>query len=290
MLRHSPTIGLALTLLSGCGSYQPHVTGSRLEKGLVVVLPGIEGRGPLNQAICDGLNAGGVDCAIELYDWTSSLGPLVNLRSELRNRRVAGRVADRILVYRDAYPGRPVVLVGHSGGGAMAVWVAEHLTWSGKIDAVVLIAPSLSAEYPLDRAIANTRRGIVNFYSTHDWILLSTTITGTMDGEHASPAGRVGFLLEPAAIRAGQYDRLFQIGWDPRMALTGHMGGHLSSAAGSFVSSYVAPLVLAKNWDRALISRLTGESLLQQPATAPSSRPVSPPAPPRSAPASAARG
>ena len=50
---------------------QPYVVSERLNRGLVIALPGIEGRSKLNEDICRGLDEGGVSWAIELYDWTS---------------------------------------------------------------------------------------------------------------------------------------------------------------------------------------------------------------------------
>lgn len=264
---------LASAWLAGCAPDQPYVTRARLERGLVVVLPGVEGRGPLNESIVEGLAAGGVQYAIELYDWTSALGPLYNLRAELRNRKQAGRLADRIVSYRDAYPARPVLLVGQSGGGGVAVWTAEQLAWSGGIEGVILIAPSLSPGYPLDRALSYSERGVVVFRSDRDWILLGTAITGTMDGEHAVSAGRVGFDIPEEPRRMEAYDKLYQIAWDPAMSKTGYGGGHLSSSAGNFIAAYVAPLVRARSWDRDFVSDLAHGQLewplRRRPATRP---------------------
>ena len=245
-----------------------------MRRGLVLVFPGIEGRGALNEAICRGLAAGGVNCAIELYDWTSSLGPLYNLGAEHRNRRMAGRIADRVVAYNDAYPGRPVVLVGQSGGGAIAIWAAEHLTWGGDVEGVILIAPSLSPQYDLARAAANSKRGVVNFYSPHDWMLLSTAITGTMDGELTASAGRVGFEEPEAQSRPAAYDKVFQIPWEPSMARCGHSGGHLSSGASDFIAGYVAPLVRTEKWSRPFIADLLRRQSLpaaSQPTASPAS-------------------
>jgi len=244
---------------AGCGNSQPYVSEARLQRGLVLVFPGIEGRSPFNEAICRGLSDGGVNCAIELYDWTSSLGPLYNLRAESRNRRMAGRIADRIVAYNDNYPGRPVVLVGQSGGGAIAIWVAEQLTWGGKLDGVILIAPAISARYDLRRAAANAKRGVVTFHSPHDWILLGTAIAGTMDGEHTTAAGRSGFEVPIATgseTAPAAYARVFQVPWERSMAKCGHIGGHLSSGASDFIAAYVAPLVRTPQWSRPAIAEI----------------------------------
>ena len=251
----------AASVLCGCAS-QPYVTDERLERGLVIVLPGIEGRGAMNEAICRGLNEGAVNWAIQLYDWTSPLGLLYNLRAEVRNRQKALTIADRIMRYNWEYPGRPVMLVGHSGGGAIAAWVAEALPRGARINGLVMIAPSLSPQYMLDWALANTRMGVVNFHSSRDWILLGmgTTVYGTMDGEHTSSAGRVGFQRPEYARDNKHYRKLFQVAWNTTMSNTGHFGGHFSSSAGLFVAKYVAPLVLATRWNEDYVREVMAQA------------------------------
>jgi len=273
-------------MLGGCAS-QPYRTAQRLERGLVIVLPGIEGRGPLNEAICRGLDEGGVNWAIELYDWTSPLGPMYNLRAEGDNRRKAGELGARIARYRWRYPGRPVVLVGQSGGAAIAVWAAEALLPGQQIDGIIMLAASLSPRYRLEFAMANIRRGIVNFYSGRDWVLLGmgTMVAGTMDGRHSSSAEQVGFEA-PAAGRADPCGgKLLQIAWEPEMTKAGNTGMHLTSGARRYVARYVAPLVLTEHWSEQLVQRmLEGQWMApfvarpkHGPASAPASRSASAP-------------
>ncbi|MGC9453512.1 MAG: hypothetical protein ACP5HU_01485 [Phycisphaerae bacterium] len=251
-------VTVLLTMLSGCGPSQPYVTSSRLERGLVIVLPGIEGRSILNEAICKGLDDGGVNAAIELYDWTAPLGPLYNLRAERRNREAAEEIAQRIVNYQMSYPHRPVLLVGQSGGGAMAVWTIEALPAGSRVEGAVLLSASLSPTYPLDTALERSRRGIVNFYSHRDWFLLGigTTITGTMDGEHTSSAGRTGFIIPDYLARPACYRKLHQVPWNERMADTGHTGGHLTISAARFIATYVAPFVSKSNWSKAFVEEV----------------------------------
>jgi pimeloyl-ACP methyl ester carboxylesterase len=197
-----------------------------------------------------------VDCAIQTYDWTSILGPLWNLRATARNRRQAERIADMVINYRTNHPGRPVYLVGQSGGGAIAVWTAEILPPEYKVDGIILLAASLSPNYILDLAIQNSRRGIVSFYSEKDWLLLGTNVTGTMDGELATSAGRTGFLYPAEGPKPLNYGRLFQVPWDRQMSRAGNTGGHLSSGAAPFVSRYVAPLIGLREWNEQAIERV----------------------------------
>ena len=264
------TESLVLLAAAAVGCSQPYVTPERLDRGLVIVLPGIEGRGHFNEAIADGLNDANVDCAIEIHDWTAPMGPVFNLRAEQRNRGKAAELAERIAHYVVSHPDRPVVLVGQSGGGAMAAWTAEALPYGYRIDGVIMLAPALSPGYLLDRTLASSRRGVVNFYSHKDWAALGlgTTILGTMDGEHGSSAGRVGFDV-PGARTGGQaYGRLFQVAWTEAVAASGNYGGHLTSGARGFVARYVAPFVRSHRWNAELVARvLRGEA--GEPGSAP---------------------
>lgn len=253
---------LAVLVFAGCAPSQPFVTPERLDRGLVLVLTGIEGRGRINEGICWGLTDAGVHCAVELVDWTMPGAYLHNLRDEERNRHKAEDIANRILRYQMSRPGRPVILVGQSGGGAMAVWIAEALPPGRKIDGIVLLAAAISPGYLLDMSLRNSRRGIVSFHSRKDWAFLGagTATLGTMDGKHTSSAGMVGFDIPARSASAlGGYRKLFQIPWHERMARAGHSGGHYTSGARPFVARYVAPLVLAEKWDEAAVKALLSE-------------------------------
>ncbi|MCY2931647.1 MAG: alpha/beta hydrolase [Planctomycetota bacterium] len=248
---------LAMTALAGLAGGCPapsYVEPGRMERGLVVVLPGIEGTSAFNAMVAEGLAAGNIKYAIEIYDWTAHWNPVLNLQDEVANRRKASELAGRIAAYQDAYPGRPVFLVGQSGGGAIAVWTAEAMPEGHAVEGVVLLAAALSPGYRLDKALGHSRRGIVSFYSAGDWVLLSvgTRVFTTMDGQHSESAGRDGFASPPTEA----YQKLYQIGWDSSMVSAGHIGLHLTSGAGEFVQYYVAPLILCGRWDSEVTGRV----------------------------------
>ena len=260
------TLGILAVAAGGCS--QPYVSEYRLDQGLAMVFTGIEGRSALNQDICHGLNAGGVEWAIELVDWTIRVPGtgLINLRNESRNRRKAAEVARRVGQYLIDYPGRPVVLIGQSGGAAIAVWVAESLPPGQKVDGVILLAATLSPKYVLDDALLNSRRGVVSFHSARDWVFLGvgTGLAGTMDGKHGSAAGRQGFAIPTDGPRSGLYGiKLVQIAWSDQVFPSG-FGGHLSSSSREFVARHVAPLCRASAWDKRTIDRVvSGRAFLR---------------------------
>lgn len=244
------TLPLLAFLTIGCNSYQPYVTPERLDEGLIVVLTGIEGRGMINGEIARGLDAGGVDCAIEIYDWTSWMGPMVSLMDQTKNRRTALLLAQRLEAYQKAHPGKPIVLVGQSGGGAIAVWTAES-SKAGLLDGVILLNVSLSRRYNLRPALSQVTRGIVNVHSSNDWAFLGvgTTLAGTMDGLHETSAGKEGFTVFTPAPKI--YDKLIEIGWSQEMIASGNFGDHITGAGAWFVKKYVAPWVLKTSWTAA---------------------------------------
>lgn len=243
----------ALTVLitgAGCRVPQGVYTGDRYVRGVVFVLPGIEGRSVWNRNIAIGLNQGGVTSAIEVYDWTTGLpgGFVVNLTNLERNRRQARELARRILAQRDRYPGSPVHLIGHSAGGGIAVLALEALPPGRQIDQAILLAPALSLDYDLTTALRRTRYGICNFYSTRDvsFLKVGTSLFGPIDREFGVSAGAVGFRPPDdlnESDRALYASRLRQVRWKPRMKQLGASGSHLGWASRKFASEYLAPLI-----------------------------------------------
>ncbi|NLX13717.1 MAG: hypothetical protein GXY44_08715 [Phycisphaerales bacterium] len=240
---------IPVALLPGCSTSKLQ-TADRLEKGYVVVLPGIEGKSFLNVNIARGLDDGGVRSYIKIHDWTPGTLLLfpVTMRAESRNQRQARRVAQMIIDYQDKYPNRPVHLIGHSGGGGLAVFTLEALPPQRRIASAILLAPALAPTYDLSRALRRTEYGIYNYYSRRDLGFLGagTTIVGTIDGEHTSAAGAVGFQVPYGLSEEGRElyrTRLHQQRYTPKMAESGHSGGHLGWADRKFVAEWLAPIL-----------------------------------------------
>lgn len=238
----------AALLGSGC-SVADLSTTDRMERGLVTVLPGIEGRSRWNVNIARGLDEGGVELGIEIYDWGTSvpLGMLINLTDQERNRRAAEALRDHILAYRAEHPGKPVHLVGHSGGAGLAVMAVEMLPRDSGVTSLVLLAPALSPQHDLRRALRRTEAGIYNYYSKNDigFLTLGTSVFGTMDRRYGASAGAIGFTRPRFFKRTDDalYDKLHQIRWNRRMRRYGHSGGHTGWADRRFVRRYLAPLI-----------------------------------------------
>jgi pimeloyl-ACP methyl ester carboxylesterase len=234
-----------------CGSFlRPYRTTERYTQGLVIVLPGIESESFLNHSVAWGLVDGGWQGAIEVDDWTTSfpLFFLYHLRSWQRNRRQAQRIADRIVAYQDQYPGSPVHVIGHSGGGALTILILEALPADRQITSAILLAAAIGPKYPLQTALSKVEHGIWNFWSPLDCLFLgaSTLLLGTIEGRHCCAAGMVGFQVpsgQSADERSLYQDKLHQQPYTPRMARTFNFGGHFGWTNRAFVEDWIAPLI-----------------------------------------------
>lgn len=244
----------AAVVAAGCDPKSNFVTDDRLANGLVIILPGIEGESELNRNIRRGLLASGVDRALPIRSWGRPIplaGVLINQMDFLGNRLAGIGVANVITDYQDSHPGRPVYVIGHSGGGGVAVFTAEALPKDRQIDGLILLSASISSAYDLTKALGRCRNGIANFHNPDDAGLLGigTTIVGTVDGTHGPSAGLIGF--DPPAERDKEekklaYEKLYQVRLDAGMV--GDGDPHSSSTHVPFVATYVAPWVLADTW------------------------------------------
>jgi pimeloyl-ACP methyl ester carboxylesterase len=250
----SAAAGLALPL----GGWWLDEAGSlghpdQLARGLVVVLPGIEGRGVLGWNICQGIKDAGFPGAVFLWDWTTGLWPLLllHLRAGRWNRRKAAAFAQVIVAYQDNYPGRPIYLVGHSGGAAVAAWVMEALPAGRVVSGAVMLGAAASPSFPLAPALKKVQQHVWHFWSPLDLPLLGvgSVIFGTADGRHVISAGLCGFCVpqDAAASAAKLYrTRLRQCRYHPGMVRQFHLGGHFGWANRVFVAEVVAPLLVGE--------------------------------------------
>jgi len=259
------SVALSSVVFAGAGCATDgsmYVTPARQARGLVMILPGVEGRSSLNDHIRQGLNGAGVFCALEVRQW-GFLVPVVKLAVNQTNvpgnRHAAAVIAKEIVAYRKQYPGRSVYLVGHSAGGGLAVFVLEALDkikGNHYVDGVVLLSASISNDYDLTTALRHSRSGIVNFYNESDLALLglATTLLGNVDGGRSASAGRTGFIrpdpdLEPQ--KAHIYSRLYQV--QVTRGMLGPLSGpHVASTNISFIATYVAEWVLTPTWPPAM--------------------------------------
>lgn len=219
------------------------------DKGLIIILPGIQGIDYHHVNIRAGLRGSGIPCAIKINAWGSQIPGVklaINETDARVNRSWAGRIAAEIRDYQSQHPGRPVYLIGQSGGAAVAVFAAESLAQAGAgpIEGVVLLSASLSTDYDLTAALGQCRKGIVNFYNPRDMTLLEvgTAIFGNLDGSRGDSAGRTGFQVP--------YHTLYQVNVTADMVHR-FSSPHFANTSAAFTSQYIAPWLMDGNWPAA---------------------------------------
>ena len=221
-------LGLFLAPLgrSGAKFHRLLSCSSRLEHGLIIILPGIEGCSSINDSIARGLVAGQLSHAIQIIDWRRfrPWNPL-HLAMQRHNRTQARVVAELIVGYQRNFPGQPVHLIGHSAGAGMALFVLEQLREDQAVTSVTLLSAAVSRKFDVGRLLSRTTAGIWNFYSPLDLptVGIGTMLFGTMDRHHTVSAGALGFLTRDhdsvsAGISREQGPRLNQIPYKKSMA------------------------------------------------------------------------
>ncbi len=236
---------VSLAGMAGCEDLDAqYVNEQRLERGLVIILPGIEGRGAYNVSIRQGLYDGGVPYALLIHEWGAPVpiaGLIINQTDAQGNRLAGARVAQLAMNYMATHPGCPVHIIGHSGGGGIAVFTAEVLSPGYEVDGLILLSASISAPYNLSGALMHCRKGILNVYNTADAgaLALGTSLLSTVDGVSGESAGLYGFTRS--------FPGLYQFEASPD--LTGiEIDAHGSTTRVGFVSRYLVPWVLRANW------------------------------------------
>ncbi len=244
------SLSLAPFGLRRSGLHRSLASRSRLEQGLIIILPGIEGVSTVNESIARGLVAARLPHAVRIMDWRRfrPWNPL-HLMMERHNRSQAGVVASVISDYQREFPGRPVHLIGHSAGAGMALFALEYLSADNPVTSVTLMAAAVSRQFDVTGLLDRTRAGIWNFYSPFDLptVGLGTLIFGTMDRRHAVSAGAMGFKVcnadQPSTAgpcHAGP--QLYQIPYRAAMMKSWNFGGHFGPTNAVFVQNTVAPI------------------------------------------------
>ncbi len=239
-----------LATAAGCGGNdRAYVTDERLEHGLVVSLDGVGGYNWGTRWLRQGLDDGGVEAAICIYDWSKGPGGMFvgDLMDRSRNRAVAQDLAGTVATYVAAMPERPVTLIGHSGGAAVVVWALEAMPERCRVDRVILLAPALAPDYDLSPALARVAKRMHVMYSPADVGLMAagTTVFGTMEGKHSVSAGLVGFEMPEAPTDRAQYTKVRQMKWTLDLAMKSwHLGGHMGWTTTRFARDFLAPILL----------------------------------------------
>ena len=216
--------------------------------GLVLVADGVGGLDLCGTGLQYVMGAERLPFVVKIVPWGHGLGRWhADLTNPVNRDAGARKIVEEVTAFHDEHPGKPVHLIGKSGGTGVVVKALERLA-ADSVETVVLIAPALSPRYDLGKALAAVHNRMVGFWSPLDVIVLGagTRLFGTIDRVHSVSAGLVGF-RPPSPDRASSYAKLKQVRWRFSMARTGYFGGHVGPDLPSFLRKYVVPLLAAKS-------------------------------------------
>jgi Serine aminopeptidase, S33 len=239
-------------LFGGCVSIPTTITSHKLPtapRGIVLVVDGAGGYQEAPRAVIAAANEARLPLYVRSFDWTLGNNLGVADMTDLTNARTqAVRLAAEIASYRKTYPDLPVYVIAHSAG-AMIVLESTQCLDPDSIERIILLAPAVSADYDLRKALLTARSGIDVFTSKRDrlYLGLGVAMVGTADGKFGTPAaGRVGFDI-PAVNPTDcvLLNRLHQHPWDPSVKYTGNVGNHSGTLRPAYLKCYVLPLLAA---------------------------------------------
>ncbi len=245
VVRFIVLIALILTL-GGCAVRREAINADRPAR--VIYLSGVAGPDWFDRRFVSAQGADGLEAEIEIFNWRPDRWPLAALRNQARNREVAQRIAQRLVDLRTAHGDQPLHLIGVSGGAGVGVWALEALPDDVQVDHVILLAPAVSNDYDLSRALRHVKGRMYAFSSLNDWRILGigSFLFGTVDGQYEWAAGLTGF-HRPKTADAGEYDKLDRRRYDPSWSWRyGYLGDHASILATRFASGYLSPLLAGK--------------------------------------------
>lgn len=227
----------------------PDLSGEHEGLGLVLVADGVGGLDLCGTALRYVMGDLGVPHTVRVVSWGHGLGRWhADLTNVGNHGARAGEIAAEVLAFRARHPGGSVFLVGKSGGTGVVVKALESLP-AESVEAAVLLSSALSPTYDLTQALRALRREMVVFWSPLDVFVLGlgTRIFGTIDRIKSVSAGLVGFRLPESCGESSrlQYAKLRQVRWEPGMARTGYLGGHVGTDSPAFLRKYVVPLLRA---------------------------------------------
>src|SRR5262249_10263031 len=154
---------------------------------------------------------------VRVFEWSHGFGRHVrDLQDTPHLLAKATELADEVRQVKAQ--GRPVFLVGHSGGAGLVLAAAAQLP-PATVERTILLAPAVSPTFDLSAALRATKGELVSYRSELDrlWLGLGTHEFGTVDRVYGSAAGLHGFREPDHLTDEGRllYRRLVQIPWRP---------------------------------------------------------------------------
>ncbi len=195
---------LVLPLMAGCAgvparveSYAPPVPA----RGIVIVVDGAGGYPTASRSITAAVEQARLPLCVRTFEWSfGRLRPLADVRDSEHSRCRGDELAGEVNRYRASYPGVGVSLIGFSAGSVVVLAAAERLP-ANALERIVLLAPAVSTEYNLRRALLSARGGMDVFTSQPRSLVARPGNRRRGDsGRHTRPGRRTGRVPAAGAV------------------------------------------------------------------------------------------
>jgi pimeloyl-ACP methyl ester carboxylesterase len=240
------TVACAALLLTAAGYAEqaPATQPAEQAEAWVLHLPGVGGKRSIDRNLVRGLQLGGLRGQFQIYDWCGEAPGMSALWSRQTHQRESALVAQMIERQFRAEPHRPIILTCHSGGTGIAAWALEQLPEDVIVQQVLMLAPALSPQYDLSRALQRVAGQAYVFSSVYDTFVLGagTRMMGTIDGIQSDAAGLIGFAA-PASADVEQYRKLVSCAYRQAWLRHDNAGEHIGPMAPRFAQFILAPLL-----------------------------------------------
>jgi len=214
-----------LILIEGAGDFQ--AVAKVLEKSLHILPPNLE---------------------LQRFHWSHGYLRIVADQTDLPHISDHGeKLASFIRKIQKRNPESEINILAHSAGTSVAL-AGVSLLNENSIERLILLAPSVSKDYPLIPAIAAVKDNVHVFYSHEDTFILGPILRFTKTADlrkTQNAAGRYGFIpvtrnREEELLVA---TKLKQYAWKPEDASIGNNGGHYGSYGQPYMDKKVLPLL-----------------------------------------------
>ena len=213
-------------------------------QNLVVLVPGCAGDGFWYNDLRQSVAAAQPARTIRTFEWGMPL-PLymLNLQDQKIHSKAEKSLAKAIKSWRDRYPSGHLALVGHSAGCGVILGSLSRIDKTVSVENVVLLAPSISPNYPISPALRQIAGRLHLFFSDADtlWLGWRTQTFGTYDSIHSEAAGKIGLNLDH--LDPAMRQKVVQHSYEPQFADLGNGGGHFGGLGRKFDERVVAPLI-----------------------------------------------
>ena len=216
-----------LILLEGAGDFQ--AVAKVLEKSLDLLPPNME---------------------LQRFHWSHGYLRIVADQTDLSHISEHGeKLASSIRIIQKQYPDAEINILAHSAGTSVAL-AGVSLLNENTIERLILLAPSVSKDYPIIPAIVSVKDSVHVFYSHEDTFILGPILKFTKTADlrkTQNAAGRYGFI--PATRNREEEllvaTKLKQYAWKTEDALIGNNGGHYGAYGQPYMNKKVLPLLFS---------------------------------------------